>query len=207
VNLQMVATLARLSEYSPAHVLLRFPRDLRFDDLKSANAVIIGSECSNPWAVITERTANFQIHCNSGMQGATVVNLKPQSGEAPSYTSHWKEPTQRTYAVISFVPDLSGYGKLLVLGGLDAAATQAVGEALLRPEIITPILQRAGGPMARSPGSKHCCVRPAFRRTQPTPMSSLTGFTKESSLPTTQISECASFPGTTALMFRIKARF
>jgi hypothetical protein len=146
MNLQMVATLARLSEYSPAHVLLRFPRDLRFDDLKSANAVIIGSECSNPWAVIAESTANFQIHCISGMQGATVVNLKPQSGEAASYTSHWNEPTHETYAVIRFVPNLSGYGKLLVLGGLDAAATQAAGEALLRPETITPILQRARRP-------------------------------------------------------------
>jgi hypothetical protein len=149
VNLQMVATLARLSEYSPVHVLLRFPRDLRFDDLKSANAVIIGSECSNPWAVIAESTANFQIHCNSGMQGATVVNLEPQPGEAASYTSHWNEPTHETYAVISFIPNLSGYGKLLVLGGLDAAATQAAGEALLRPETITPILQRA----RRSDGS------------------------------------------------------
>jgi hypothetical protein len=146
VNLQMIATVARLSEYSPAHVLLRFPRDLRFDDLKSANAVIIGSECSNPWVVIAGSTANFQIHCNSGMQGATIVNLKPQPGEAVSYTSHWNEPTHETYAVISYVPNLSGYGKLLLLGGLDAAATQAVGEALLRPETITPILQRARRP-------------------------------------------------------------
>jgi hypothetical protein len=146
VNLQLVATLAHLSEYRPAQVLLRFPRDLRFDDLKSANAVIIGSECSNPWAVIAESTANFQIHCNSGMQGATVVNLKPQAGEAASYTSHWNEPTHETYALVSYVPNLSGYGKLLLLGGLDAAATQAAGEAILRPETIKPILQRARRP-------------------------------------------------------------
>lgn len=146
VNLQMVATLARLSEYSPAHVLLRFPRDLRFDDLKSANAVIIGSECSNPWAVVAESTANFQIHCNAGMKGATILNLRPQPGEAASYTSHWNEPTHETYAVISYAPNLSGYGRLLLLGGLDAAATQAAGEALLRPETIAPILQRARRP-------------------------------------------------------------
>jgi hypothetical protein len=145
-NLQMVATLARLSEYNPAHVFLRFPRDLRLDDLKSANAVIIGSECSNPWAVIAESSTNFRIHCNSGMQGATVVNLKPQSGEAASYTSHWNEPIHETYAVISFTPNLSGYGYLLLLGGLDAAATQAAGEALLSSETITPILQRARRP-------------------------------------------------------------
>ena len=30
MNLQLVAALARLSEYSPGHVFLRFPRDLRF---------------------------------------------------------------------------------------------------------------------------------------------------------------------------------
>lgn len=128
VSIQMIATLARLSEYSPAHVFLRFPRDLRFDDLKSANAVIIGSECSNPWAVIAESTTNFRIHCNSGMQGATVVNLKPQPGEAASYASHWNEPIHETYAVISFTPNLSGYGRLLLIGGLDAAATQAAGK-------------------------------------------------------------------------------
>ncbi len=80
------------------------------------------------------------------MQGATVVNLKPQPGEAGSYASHWNEPTHETYAVISYTPSLSGYGKLLLLGGLDAAATQAAAEALLRPETIMPILQRARKP-------------------------------------------------------------
>jgi hypothetical protein len=145
-DLQMFATLSRLSEYGPAHVLLRFPRDLRFDDLKNANAVIIGSECSNPWAVIAQSTANFQIHCNPGMQGATIVNLKPQPGEAASYTSYGSEPTHETYAVISYVPNLSGYGKLLFLGGLDEAAIQAAGEELLHSGTITPILQRARQP-------------------------------------------------------------
>jgi hypothetical protein len=146
VSLQMIATFARLSEYSPAQTLLRFPWELRFDDLKSANAVIIGSGCNNPWAVIAESTANFKIHCNAGMQGASVVNLKPQPGEAGSYTSHWNEPTHETYSLIHFVPNLSGYGKLLLLGGLDAAATQAAGEVVLNPETITPVLQLARRP-------------------------------------------------------------
>jgi hypothetical protein len=145
-NLQMVATLARLSEFSPAHVLLRFPRDLRFDDLKRANAIIIGSSCSNPWAVIADGTINFRIQCNPGMQGATVVNRTPQAGEAASYSSHWNEPIHQTYSVIAFVPNLSGYGRLLMLGGLDAAGTQAAGEALMRSEAMTPILERARRP-------------------------------------------------------------
>jgi hypothetical protein len=145
-NLQMVATLARLSEFNSAHVFLRFPRDLRFDDLKRANAIIIGSSCSNPWAVIADGTINFRIQCNPGMQGATVVNRKPQAGEAASYSSHWDEPTHETYAVITFVPSLSGYGQLLMLGGLDAAGTQAAAEMLMRSEAIAPVLERARRP-------------------------------------------------------------
>jgi hypothetical protein len=145
-NLQIVATLARLAEFSPAHVFLRFPRDLRFDDLKRANAIIIGSSCSNPWAVIADGTTNFRIQCNPGMQGATVVNRKPQAGEAASYSSRWNEPIHETYSVITFVPNLSGYGRLLMLGGLDAAGTQAAGEALMRSEPIAPILERARRP-------------------------------------------------------------
>jgi hypothetical protein len=80
------------------------------------------------------------------MQGATVVNLKPHPGEAASYTSHWNEPTHETYAVISFIPNLSGYGHLLFLGGLDSAGTQAAGEALLRSETVAPILEHARRP-------------------------------------------------------------
>jgi hypothetical protein len=146
INLQMVATLARLPEFNPGHVFLRFPRDLRFDDLKRANAIIIGSSCSNPWAVIADGTTNFRIQCNPGMQGATVVNRKPQAGEASSYSSHWNEPIHQTYSVIIFAPNLSGYGSLLILGGLDAAGTQAAGEALMRSEAITPILEHARRP-------------------------------------------------------------
>ncbi len=146
INLQMVATLARLPEFNPGHVFLRFPRDLRFDDLKRANAIIIGSSCSNPWAVIADGTTNFRIQCNPGMQGATVVNSKPQAGEPSSYSSHWNEPIHETYSVIIFAPNLSGYGSLLILGGLDAAGTQAAGEALMRSEAITPILEHARRP-------------------------------------------------------------
>lgn len=145
-SLQTVAMLARLPEYNPAHVLLRFPRDLRFDDLKRSNAVIIGSSCSNPWAVIADSMLNFRVQCDAGMRGAMIVNLKPREGESVSYSSHWNEPVHETYAVISFIPDLSGYGNVLLLGGLDTAATQAAGEALTRSEAITPILERAHRP-------------------------------------------------------------
>jgi hypothetical protein len=146
VDLQIVTALARLSEFNPQRVILRFPRDLRLDDLKNANAVIIGSVGSNPWASIAGDSTNFRIVYREDMQGATLVNTKPQPGEAASYVSHWNEPAHETFAVVSFLPNLSGNGHLLLLQGLDVAGTQAAAEVLFRQDALAPVLRRATRP-------------------------------------------------------------
>jgi hypothetical protein len=146
VDLQIAAEFARLAEVHPHRVSLRFPRDLRLDDLKNANAVIIGSVSSNPWAALAETSANFRIADRPGMNGAAIINLKPLAGEAPSYASHWNEPSHETFALIDFLPNLSGNGHLLVLEGLDVAGTQAAAEMLLHPSAIDPILKSATRP-------------------------------------------------------------
>lgn len=146
VDLQIAAALAHLAEDNPQRVLIRFPRDLRLDDLKNANAVIIGSLGSNPWAAMAASAANFRIVYGSGMGGAEIVNERPLPGEPAIYKSHWNEPSHETFALIEFLPNLSGNGHLLVLEGLDVAGTQAAAEMLLRPSAIDPILKRATRP-------------------------------------------------------------
>jgi hypothetical protein len=146
VDLQIAAAVAHLKEVNPQRVFIRFPRDLRLEDLKNTNAMIIGSVSSNPWAAIAETNANFRIVDRSGMEGAEIINMKPQAGEAASYASHWNEPAHETFALIEFLPNLSGNGHLLVLEGLDVAGTQAAAEMLLRPSAIAPILKRATRP-------------------------------------------------------------
>jgi hypothetical protein len=146
VDLQIAAAFAHLTEDDPQRVFIRFPRDLRLDDLKNANAVIIGSVGSNPWAAIAESNADFRIVDRPGMNGAQIINLKPQPGEFATYSSHWNEPAHETFALIDFLPNLSGSGHLLVLEGLDVAGTQAAAEMLLYPSAIDPILKQATRP-------------------------------------------------------------
>jgi hypothetical protein len=146
VDLQIISALSRLQQFNPQRAFLRFPRDLRLDDLRNANAVIVGSVGSNPWAAIAESNANFRIVYREGMQGATIINSAPQAGEAATYVSHWNEPAHETYALISWVPNLESNGRLLVLQGLDVAGTQAAGEALFHPDVIAPILRLATRP-------------------------------------------------------------
>ena len=146
VDVQLMVAISRLKEYRPERVFLRFPRDLRLDDLKNANAILIGSVCSNPWAAVKDARASFVIVCGDGMQGSTILNRAPQKGESAKYASHWNEPTHTTYALISYLPNLNGSGHLLMLEGLDVAGTQAAAEALLASETLTPILRQARRP-------------------------------------------------------------
>jgi hypothetical protein len=142
-SLQIVAALARQREYDPQRVFLRFPRDLRLDDLKTANVILIGSASSNPWASIADSNTNFRIVLKEGMAGANIINSQPMTGEAASYASHWNEPSHETFALIAFVPNLSGNGHMLLLEGLDVAGTQAAAEVLFHSENIASILNRA----------------------------------------------------------------
>jgi hypothetical protein len=145
VDAQIIASLARLPEYNPQRTLLRFPRDLRLDDLKDANAILIGSVGSNPWASIADKSTNFHIVYRQGREGATIVNENPQPGEQASYESHWNESAHETFALITFLPNLNGNGRMLLLQGLDVAGTQAADEALFSPAI-APILKSATRP-------------------------------------------------------------
>ena len=146
VDLETVTALAGLPEFNPHRVILRFPRDLQLDDLKTSNAIILGSMSSNPWASIAESNANFRIVNGPTMQDATITNLAPQPGEQPVYASLWNQPAHETYAVIAYLPNLSGNGHLLLVQGLDVAGTQAAAEMLFHPAAISSVLQRATRP-------------------------------------------------------------
>jgi hypothetical protein len=146
VDAQIIGAIAGLPEYIPQRTFIRFPRDLRLDDLKDANAILIGSVGSNPWASIADNSTNFHIVYREGRGSATIVNDHPQPGEQASYESHWNDPAHETFALIAFLPNMDGNGRLLLLQGLDVAGTQAAAETLLDSAAMAPILKRAMQP-------------------------------------------------------------
>ena len=146
VSTQIVSWIARQPEYDPQRTFLRFPRDLRISDLKTANALIIGSVSANPWAGLIDARANFHILPSQDMESAQIVNAKPLPGEASTYVSHWNEPAHDTYALLLFMPNLSGNGHVLAVEGLDVAGTQAAAELLFHPDSIASVLKNARQP-------------------------------------------------------------
>jgi hypothetical protein len=148
IDLQVVSTLLRRPEIDPHRLFLRFPRDLRMDDLKTGNVILIGSIDSNPWAEVPQQNLNFRFlyGYNQGKKQAWISNAKPQTGEADVYKTHWDKAAYITYATIDLVPNLSGNGHILLIQGLDVAGTQAAAELLFREGTIAPILHKAALP-------------------------------------------------------------
>jgi len=142
VDLDFSTRLAQLREVVPERMMIRYARDLRIDDLRTGNAILIGSDESNPWVELFRPQLHFCFQFDPDPDKPSgFANLYPRSGEATIYTTKGRE--DRTYGIIAFLPDLTGMGHVLIVAGLNTAGTQAAAAFLLDPKSMAPILQRA----------------------------------------------------------------
>ena len=141
VDLELVARLAQLSNVALGRMTIRYARDLRIDDLRSSNAVLIGSLESNPWVELFQPRMNFRFTINAGSDKPSgLVNLHPRPGERAVYGT--PDPNH-TYGLITYVPNLGSSGHVLMVGGLNTAGTEAAATFLLTPSLMLPNLQHA----------------------------------------------------------------
>jgi hypothetical protein len=144
VDLDLTAQVARRPEVVPEHLLIRYARDLRMDDLRGSNVILIGSLDSNPWVELFQPQMNFQFTYGASFGGSAVIlNKQPLAGEQPSYASVTGDPDKRTYGVIAYVPNLDGSGHVLIVEGINMAGTQAAGNFLMSAEKMEAVLERA----------------------------------------------------------------
>jgi hypothetical protein len=147
VDLELVLRLFQLKEVHPERLLVRYARDLRMDNLRSGNAILLGSADANPWASLFEQQLNFRFSYNPGKRPAPVIlNQRPLAGEQPAYRNDYQGPWHRTYGTVSWQPNLDGAGHVLLIAGIDMAGTEAAGAFVLNPSLMKPILNRATTP-------------------------------------------------------------
>lgn len=145
-DLDAVLKFSRLSEERPDHVVVRYARELHLDDLKNANAVLLGSSYSNPWVELFQKNLNFEFSYEPRPNQSYITNKHPESGEAAIYSNDADTPSHRTYAVVALVPNLNNTGWVLIVEGLTMAGTQAAVETLFDGNAMKPVLERAKAP-------------------------------------------------------------
>jgi hypothetical protein len=141
-DLNIASKLARLPEVIPDRFVIRYARDLRTDDLRNGNAVLLGAIHTDPWEALLQQQLNFRFVCESQVNACSIVNQNPLAGEKRTYNSDLKSSLQQTYAVIAFIPNLSRTGHILFIGGLNMAGTQAAANMLLDEASMRPVIQR-----------------------------------------------------------------
>ncbi|HEY1217234.1 MAG TPA: hypothetical protein VGE93_26705, partial [Bryobacteraceae bacterium] len=141
VDLDFVSHLSQLEEVSAARMVVRYARDLRMDDLRTGNAVLIGSIESNPWIQLFASQMNFrQIINTDPSKPSGLLNTHLQPGERELYGAPGKD---HTYGLIAFMPNLTSTGHVLIVGGLNTAGTQAATTFLLTPALMASALAQA----------------------------------------------------------------
>jgi hypothetical protein len=141
VDLGFVARLAQLDQVVPERMMVRYARDLRMDDLRTGNSILIGSAEANPWIELFEPRMNFRFRIYPGSDKPSgIANLHPRAGESALYGTPGPD---HTYGLIAYVPNLTSTGHVLIVGGLNTAGTEAAATFLLTPSLMMPTLQRA----------------------------------------------------------------
>jgi len=147
VDLNLVLRLSRLKQVVPQGMLVCYARDLRMDDVRSGNAILLGSVDANPWVGLFEQQLNFRFSFDPKSDTAPVIiNQHPLAGEQPVYANHHDGSWHNTFGRIAYLSNLDGSGRVLLVGGLNMVGTQAAGEFVLNPSLMRPILDHAKAP-------------------------------------------------------------
>lgn len=142
-DLETAVAFSHLPEVVPSRLRIRFARDLRMEDLKDGNVVLLGSAFTNPWAELFEKNLAFELVGDVGAHSWKILNRHPAPGEASSYQGERDDPPHKTYARIAWVPNVDHTGHILMLQGLDMAGTQAAAQTLLHSTALMDVWRQA----------------------------------------------------------------
>ena len=143
VGLNIVSTLVRLPEFDKVRSQIRYARGITVEDLKTSNAILLGSSHTNPWVSLFNDRLNFELDYTPTVDQSFVLNKHPVAAELPRYANGTYDTGSPTYGVIDYLPGLDGSGHTLIVQGLNMAATQAAADVLFNADLMKPILEQA----------------------------------------------------------------
>ena len=149
VDLNITSMLTQLPEFIPNRGEVRYARSITPEDMKNSNIILLGSSHTNPWVSLFEKKTNFRLQYTPEVDESFVRNERPKGEEQAIYRNGTDATANHTYGVIDYLPGLDGAAHVLIIQGLNMAATQAAAETLFDAQAMRPILQQA----SRSDGS------------------------------------------------------
>lgn len=146
VDMEASLKLAQLARAANSELQVRYARDLRPNDLKMGNVILMGAAESNPWVELFERNMNFAFVDDYKHGVFSVLNRTPRGTEPARWNSVWNDPQRRVYGLVAYVPNLAGDGNALILEGTSMSGTEGAWDFVMDDSQLLPFLQRIQRP-------------------------------------------------------------
>ncbi len=142
VDLEVAKSLSQLAQSAQSKLEVRYARDVRPNDLKQGNVILVGAAEANPWVELFEHNMNF-VFFNDRVRGIfSVLNRDPKGAEPRQWDSAYKDAQHRVYAVVAFLPNLAGNGNALILEGTSMAGTESAWDFVSDDSQLLPFLKQ-----------------------------------------------------------------
>lgn len=127
VDLELVAKLFRMPQAIGSNrVSVRYARDLRTEEIKTANLIFTGAPYSNPWIELFEKQMNFHMEIDYSTMNFAISNAHPRPGEEARYDTHLKDKSKPIYGLVAFMPNGGSNGQhVILLEGTTIAGTES----------------------------------------------------------------------------------
>src|ERR1039457_1134303 len=150
-DLEFAVKVTHIPEAIPDRTEIRYARDLELKDFKESNLILAGSQEADPWLAVVSGQMNFVVHDDPSAGPLHVENRNPKPGEKSEYPYDSHDPQHRGMATISFLPNLSGSGNLLIVQGFSLAGTQAAAEFVTNERDLDALFPAYSGNPAKLP--------------------------------------------------------
>ena len=141
VDVQTILELKDRAQAYNCDISMRYARDLRPNDFKTRNVILLGASEADPWVELYEHNLNFLFQ--DDFKGIFVIgNRIPKPGEPARWESRLDDPNRRVFGVVAFLPSLSGDGSALLLEGTGMSGAEAGMDFVLDDSKLLPFLKR-----------------------------------------------------------------
>ena len=145
VDLKTILSLKDRAQIMGSEVSVRYARDLRPNDFKTGDVILLGSSEADPWDELYEHNMNFVF--KDDYKGVfSILNRNPQRGEPARWESRRDDPQRRVFGVVAYMPSLAGDGNALLLEGTGMSGTEAGMDFVLDDAQLLPFLDRIRRP-------------------------------------------------------------
>lgn len=142
VDLEAAKSLSLMAQAAQSKLEVRYARDVRPNDLKLGNVILVGAAEANPWVELFEHNMNFVFFNDRVGKTFSVLNREPRGGEPRQWDSQYTDAQHRVYAVVAFLPNLGGNGNALILEGTSMAGTESAWDFVSDDSQLLPFLKR-----------------------------------------------------------------